>query len=250
MIQTLRCVLSLTPRFSGVEKAAEVQQPFQRFCHVAAQLASALMRGFMRMHRVKNFVLPLPPAIRLPCRPLPRLQPLSGKNTLDQSPGHVVQKSLAIGNAFTAEVAHSPASQIRVVAGRNIDSVLLQKWRALQQSNPALENPCFAPEFTQAVAAARNDVEVGIIEDRGEIVAIFPFQRKPGGRGIPVGGIVSDYQGLICRPGFSCDPKELLKACRLISWDFDRLPATQESFKPFHKLCEPSALLDLSSGYV
>jgi len=160
-----------------------------------------------------------------------------------------VQKSLAIGNAFTAEVAHSPASQIRVVAGRNIDSVLLQKWRTLQQSNPALENPCFAPEFTQAVAAARNDVEVGIIEDRGEIVAIFPFQRKPGGRGIPVGGIVSDYQGLICRPGFSCDPKELLKACRLISWDFDRLPATQESFKPFHKLCEPSALLDLSSGY-
>jgi len=60
---------------------------------------------------------------------------------------------------------------------------------------------------------------------------------------------VSDYQGLICRPGFSCDPKELLKACRLISWDFDRLLATQQPFKPFHKFCEPSALLDLSSGY-
>ena len=37
------------------------------------------------------------------------------------------------------------------------------------------------------------------IEDGGEIVAIFPFQRKAGGHGVPVGGIVSDYHGLICR---------------------------------------------------
>jgi CelD/BcsL family acetyltransferase involved in cellulose biosynthesis len=119
----------------------------------------------------------------------------------------------------------------------------------LQDSNPELENPCFAPEFTQAVAAARNDVAVGIIEEHGQVVAIFPFQRKHGGRGIPVGGTVSDYQGLICPPDFSFDARELLRACGLISWDFDRLLATQKPFKPFHKLCEPSAVLDLSQGY-
>jgi CelD/BcsL family acetyltransferase involved in cellulose biosynthesis len=156
---------------------------------------------------------------------------------------------LAIETAPSADCAEAKNCRVKLIPGEAIDSALLQCWRSLQQSNPNLQNPCFAPEFTQAVAAVRNDVEVGIIEDRGEIVAIFPFQRKAGSRGIPVGGIVSDYQGLICRSNFCCDPKELLKACGLISWDFDRLPATQQSFKPFHKLCEPSALIDLSQGY-
>jgi CelD/BcsL family acetyltransferase involved in cellulose biosynthesis len=130
-----------------------------------------------------------------------------------------------------------------------MDFGLVKRWRTLRDSNPDLQSPCFAPEFTQAVATARYDVEVGIIEEDDEAVAIFPFQRKPGGRGIPVGGIVSDYQGLICRPGFSFDPRELLKSCGLVSWDFDRLIATQQPFKSFHKLCEPSALIDLSQGY-
>src|SRR5690349_9555653 len=128
---------------------------------------------------------------------------------------------------------HAQHRRIGVIPGSAINRALSVQWRALQQSNPALASPCFAPEFTEAVAVARNDVEIGVIEEDGKLAAIFPFQRKAGGRGIPVGGIVSDYQGLICRPGFSFDPRELLKACRLISWDFDRLLATQQPFKPF-----------------
>jgi CelD/BcsL family acetyltransferase involved in cellulose biosynthesis len=160
-----------------------------------------------------------------------------------------VHKSLAIEEPSSTDTAPFPASHIRVIPGRAIDAALLAQWRALQDSNSELASPCFAPEFTVAVATARNDVEIAVIEQDSEVAAIFPYQRRPGARGIPVGGIVSDYQGLICRPGFSCDPRELLKACGLISWDFDRLLATQESFKPFHKLCEPSALIDLSQGY-
>ena len=149
----------------------------------------------------------------------------------------------------TAPCLGKSANGVKVIPGKAIDSTLVRQWRALQESNPNLENPCFAPEFTQAVAAARNDVKVATIEEHGKVLAIFPYQRKAGGRAIPVGGIVSDYQGLICRPDFSCDPRELLKACALISWDFDRLLATQQFFKPFHKLCDPSALIDLSRGY-
>jgi len=160
-----------------------------------------------------------------------------------------VQKSLAIEHALAADAAQSDNRQVKVIPGEAIDSALFERWRALQESNPDLESPCFAPEFTQAVAMARNDVEVCVIEENGEIVAIFPFQRKAGGRGIPVGGIVSDYQGVICRPNFFFDPRELLTACGLVSWDFDRLLATQEPFKPFHRLCEPSAMIDLSNGY-
>ncbi len=158
-------------------------------------------------------------------------------------------KSLAIADEFSLQSAQFPSHGIRVVPGDALQPALVARWRALQASNPELASPCFAPEFTQAVAAVRHDVEVGIVEENGEVAAIFPFQRKSGGRGIPAGGIVSDYQGLVCRPGFSCDPRELLKGCGLVSWDFDRLIATQESFKPFHKLCEPSALIDLWQGY-
>ena len=100
-----------------------------------------------------------------------------------------------------------------------------------------------------AVASVRNDVEVAFVEESGELAAIFPFQRRPGSRAVPVGGIVSDYQGLICRPGFNCDAQELLKTCGLVAWDFDRLLASQKVFTRYHKLCEPSARIDLSQGY-
>ena len=122
-------------------------------------------------------------------------------------------------------------------------------WRRLQDSNPELANPCFAPEFTQSVAAVRNDVEVAFISEGPEVAAIFPFQRRPGSRAVPVGGIVSDYHGLICRPAFLCDPQQILKGCGLVAWDFDRLLASQRLFSTYHKLCEPSARIDLSNGY-
>ena len=95
----------------------------------------------------------------------------------------------------------------------------------------------------------RDDVEIAIIKRAGETVAIFPFQRERFSRAIPVGGIVSDYQGLICRQDFSCDPQELLKACGLIAWDFDRLLVSQKLFTAYHKYSEPSAVIDLSHGY-
>jgi len=143
----------------------------------------------------------------------------------------------------------SSGLKISVLSGRGLSSDQVAVWREIQQSNPVLQNPCFSPQFTQAVAAVRDDVEVAFIWQGDEPVAIFPFQRKHFSRAIPVGGIVSDYQGLICRKGFRCEPQELLKACGLIAWDFDRLLASQHFFVPCHKYCEPSALIDLSHGY-
>jgi CelD/BcsL family acetyltransferase involved in cellulose biosynthesis len=139
--------------------------------------------------------------------------------------------------------------EVNLVCGRRLSEQQVSLWRALQQANPELSSPCFAPEFTQTVAAVRDDVEVAFVREGGLVAAIFPFQRRAGSRAIPAGGIVSDYQALICRPGFSCDPKELLKECGLVAWDFDRLLASQSLFMPYHKLCEPSARIDLSEGY-
>jgi CelD/BcsL family acetyltransferase involved in cellulose biosynthesis len=145
--------------------------------------------------------------------------------------------------------AKAVSLRVRVVPGRCLSPNQVRFWRDLQDSNPELANPCFCPEFTQSVAAVRSNVEIAVVEQGGEVVAFFPFHRKPGSRAVPVGEIVSDYHGLICRPDFCCDPRELLKACGLVAWDFDRLLASQTSFVPYHKLCEPSAQIDLTQGY-
>src|SRR5205085_3852383 len=92
-------------------------------------------------------------------------------------------------------------------------------------------------------------VEIAMAEQDGLAVAFFPFQRSAFNRAVPVGGIVSDYQGIIARAGFVCDAKALLKSCGLAAYDFDRLLASQKTFLPYHKFCEPSALIDLSRGY-
>jgi CelD/BcsL family acetyltransferase involved in cellulose biosynthesis len=141
------------------------------------------------------------------------------------------------------------ALNIQVIPARDIDAPILDAWTSLRRSNPELQSPYFAPEFTQAVAAARDDVELATLADHGEIVALFPFQREKSGVGVPVGGILSDYQGLICAPGFECDARQLLRNCRLVAWDFDHLLASQRSFAPSHRAQDPSPQIDLSGGF-
>jgi CelD/BcsL family acetyltransferase involved in cellulose biosynthesis len=139
---------------------------------------------------------------------------------------------------------------IRLVPGKELRTYELEIWRDMQQSNSELGNPCFSAEFVQAVAAVRGDVEIAVIHDaQNRPVAFLPFQRKSRFRAVPAGGIVSDYQALICQPGFQFDPKLILKACNLVAWDFDRLLVSQNSFAPYHRLSEPSAQIDLSDGF-
>jgi len=65
----------------------------------------------------------------------------------------------------------------------------------------------------------------------------------------PVGSFVSDYHGLISGPDFSFDPKQLLRSCDLVAWDFSYLPASQTSLAPFYRSQHRSPIIDLSAGY-
>ena len=138
--------------------------------------------------------------------------------------------------------------KVTVIPGRELGHDLLLRWAELQQSNPALASPHFSPEFTLAVAMARKDVEVAVIEDGNAITAFFPFQRN-GRVGTPVGGLLSDFQGLVCRPEFSLNAAELVKTCGLVAFDFDHLLASQTFFAPYHRHVERSPQLDVSNGY-
>jgi len=127
-------------------------------------------------------------------------------------------------------------------------------WTALQskahlQGSPELANPFLSPEFALAVGRCRRGVRIAVVREDGEPAAFFPFQRTAAGVGRAVGLGVSDAQGLVHRPGFVWDARELLRACGLAVWEFDHLVEGQEPFAAGTRGSFPSPVMDVDQGY-
>lgn len=139
--------------------------------------------------------------------------------------------------------------RVSLLRGGELPGDVVAPWTALQESVPALDGPYFRPEYVRAVAAARADVEVAVLEDARGPAAFFPFQRARGDVGVPVGGRFSDFQAVIAPPELRWDPAALLRACRLRAFRFDHLLADQEPFGPHHWSRTTSPYVDLSGGF-
>jgi CelD/BcsL family acetyltransferase involved in cellulose biosynthesis len=138
---------------------------------------------------------------------------------------------------------------ITTLPANRLTAEQLAAWARFQREDPAVDSPYFRPEFTQAVAAVREDVKVAVIEEDGEPAGFFPFQRGRWGIGRPVGGPMSDFQGVIARPGLTWSADELVRGCGLRAWDFDHLVAAQGAFRSFHRVQAESPYMDLSRGF-
>jgi CelD/BcsL family acetyltransferase involved in cellulose biosynthesis len=139
--------------------------------------------------------------------------------------------------------------KITVVRAGELNGEQLRTWAAIQNANPALHSPYFCPQFTQAVAAVRRDVQIGVMEENNRAVGFFPFQRTAMGMGRPVGGALSDFQAVIAAADAHWDAQELIRKCGLSLWDFDHLLASQIAFSAYHKKTETSPYMDLSGGF-
>lgn len=127
-------------------------------------------------------------------------------------------------------------------------------WTALQSKahlngSPELANPFLSPEFTLAVGRCRRGVRIAVVREGDEPVAFFPFQRSTAGVGRAVGFGVSDCQGLVHRPDFDWDTRDLLRACGLSVWEFDHLVQGQAPFEAGASGTFPSPVMDLDRGY-
>ena len=127
-------------------------------------------------------------------------------------------------------------------------------WTALQakahlHGAPELANPFLSPEFTLAVGRCRRGVRIAVLHEGGEPAAFFPFQRTAAGVGRAIGLGVSDCQGLVHRPGFDWDARELLRACGLAVWEFDHLVEGQAPFETGASGTFPSPVMDVDQGY-
>ncbi len=139
--------------------------------------------------------------------------------------------------------------KITILPAAELKQHHIEAWSQIQRANSELASPYFRPEFTQVVASVRDDVEVAVLEEHGEMIGFFPFQRLRRGIAQPVGGRMSNFQAIIIRQGIAWDPVELLKKCRLKAWHFDHLLGSQEELRPFCQVVEDSPYIDLSGGY-
>jgi CelD/BcsL family acetyltransferase involved in cellulose biosynthesis len=139
-------------------------------------------------------------------------------------------------------------SVITVPAG-DLSAGHVRDWERWHREDPSLCSPFFHPEFTRHVAAVRSNVEVAILEEQGETIGFFPFQRGDGGVGGPIGESLCDFQGVIARPGAVFAAEPLIRGCGLNAWHFHHLLASQRPFRKHHYGEAPSLYMDLEGGF-
>lgn len=132
---------------------------------------------------------------------------------------------------------------------KDLDPVLRVAWEAAQASDPSLSSPCFAWQFATAVSEERPDVELVVIEDGGRPIGLFPFQRRRWGAARPVGGVMSDFHGVVVAPEADWNATDLLKSARVRAWQFDHLLACQKPWEHWHAATSGSPGIRLGGGY-
>src|SRR6266849_285056 len=83
-------------------------------------------------------------------------------------------------------------------------------WHSMQRATPSLANPFLSPEFAVAAGRGRPNAQVAVLTDGQSIAGFFPFERRRLGMGMPIGGWLSHYQGLVHAPEAEWDALELL----------------------------------------
>ena len=132
---------------------------------------------------------------------------------------------------------------------RELPNELIARWNEIARGAPELASPYLRPEFAQAVAAVRPNVEVGILHDGATVSGFFPFERVGGCVARPVGGRLSDYQAVIAPAEALWNVKDLLRGCRLRGWEFDHHIAAQRQLAPYVSSLSNSWRIDLSTGF-
>jgi CelD/BcsL family acetyltransferase involved in cellulose biosynthesis len=135
---------------------------------------------------------------------------------------------------------------ITAIHGRELTDAQAHRWADLQKADPELASPYLSPWFTAAVAAVRNDVRVGLIEEGGRLAGFFPFQTAGDGEGRPVADGACDRQGVIAAPGVPWEASALLRGCGLRRWHFNHLVATQ--MQSHQTALYASPYIDVSAG--
>jgi CelD/BcsL family acetyltransferase involved in cellulose biosynthesis len=137
---------------------------------------------------------------------------------------------------------------VRVLPVGRLSDADATAWGELQDRDATLASPFFRPEFAQIVAATREDAAVAVV-DLPDGRAYLPFQLGRRRRGLPIGGRLSDYHGLVGPPDASVDLAAVVRKAGLRVLEFDAVPTGQRAFGSFARATKTSWQLDLRQGF-
>lgn len=100
---------------------------------------------------------------------------------------------------------------IEAIGAAELDGEARQAWAAFRGARPELASPYFDLRYTLAASQAAPSAAVAVIRQGGEIAGFFPFQRR-GGLIQPLAAPLTDYHGLVARPGAAIDLAEVVAA--------------------------------------
>jgi CelD/BcsL family acetyltransferase involved in cellulose biosynthesis len=138
--------------------------------------------------------------------------------------------------------------RIETVAANELDGPLVAAWESLRAEWPEYRSPFFSSGYTRMLAQVRPDVECAVLSQDGRIAGFFPFQRD-GRSATPVGGTLTDFQGIVIPPQADLAPEELLRACRLNHWSFRYLARGWETLDRCRFRRQRSPVINLENGF-
>ena len=139
--------------------------------------------------------------------------------------------------------------RVSVIRPGDLGKAELTRWRAIQQADPAFDNPFLSPEFTRIVGELRDHVRVAVLEEDSDVVGFFPFERHALGVGKPVAAGLTDAQGLVLAKDVELDPRRLIQQCGLAVYEFDHLVDGQPLAAYGQHERYSSPIIDMRHGY-
>ncbi|WP_019959962.1 GNAT family N-acetyltransferase [Woodsholea maritima] len=121
----------------------------------------------------------------------------------------------------------------------------LALWQEYAAPNGQLISPYLTPDFAQAVARVRTDCRVLLLEDQQKPVGFLPFHAPARGIVRPIAAPMSDYQGLVAKPGLTLDPEAALSHMKASAMVFNNWTGPIPSGV---RQRAGSAVIDLSKG--
>lgn len=140
-------------------------------------------------------------------------------------------------------------TDVRIIAVKDLTQDLISQWKTIASADRYLQSPFFQPEFTQAVAQVRDDIEIALVECAGELTSLFPFQRTSKGLARNVCSRLSEFHGPIVRQDCEFDVARIMQAAGLTWWQFDHLPVAKSPIPLRVWGTSTSPFIDLSEGY-
>lgn len=138
--------------------------------------------------------------------------------------------------------------RVETVSIRDLSPADVRCWNAWAAPGGQLVSPYLLHDFAAAVDGVRNDVRVTVARENGEAIGFFAHHAPRGGVVRPVGSPMSDYQGILCAPGRSLHPRDMLAGAGACALVYDNWLTAGQDLSRERRERDGSVVCDVNAG--